>query len=121
LRNVLTGKDGILYSPLHLHPRVRDEGAALRVAPKADDLWLKAHALLLGVPAYAIHSSLTHEFPSVTPEQQVVSLYHAYNRRGGNDEAIEGIGRYLSQRFGRTLAELTKAIPVGLGRAALVI
>jgi len=118
--NVLTGKDGILYSPLHLHPCVRDERAALRVAPKADDLWLKAHALLLGVPAYAIHNSLAHEFPSVRPDQQVISLYQAFNRRGGNDEAIELIDRYVSQRFGKTLVELTAGVPPRLGRAALL-
>lgn len=120
LRNVLTGKDGILYSPLHLHPRVRDVSVALRIAPRADDLWLKAHALLLGVPAHAIHDSLAHEFPSVVPDAQLVSLYRAYNRHGGNDEAVEAIDNYLSRHFRSTFASLTDPGAV-LGRAALVI
>jgi hypothetical protein len=106
LRTVLTGKDGILYSPLHLHPHVLNEQAALRVAPRADDLWLKAHALLLRVPAHAVHDTLTHEFPSVAPDAPDVSLYESFNRRGGNDEAIGSIGRHLSARYERTLADL---------------
>ena len=121
VRNVLTGKDGIMYSPLDLHPRVRDERAALRVAPKADDLWLKAHALLLGVPAYAIHDSLAREFPPVAPNSERISLYHAFNRRGGNDEAVEAIERHLAQCFGKTIGDLSSAAPTTVGRAGLVI
>jgi hypothetical protein len=104
---VLTGKDGILYSPLHLHPHVREEQAAIRVAPKADDLWLKAHALLLGVPTFAIHDSLVHEFPTVESLDEDVSLYRAYNRQGGNDRAAQAIDLHLRQRYGRSFADLT--------------
>jgi hypothetical protein len=105
-RNVLTGKDGILYSPLHLHPHARNERAALRVAPKADDLWLKTHALLLGVPAQAIHGSLASEFPSITPPADDISLYQAFNRRGGNDEAIEAINHHLRDTYDISLQGL---------------
>jgi hypothetical protein len=120
-RNVLTGKDGILYSPLHLHPHVRDEHAALRIAPKADDLWLKAHALLLGVPAYTINDSLAREFPSVELQAQEVSLYNAFNRQGGNDDAIEAIGHHLSVCYERSLVDLMTGAPHGIGHAGLVI
>ena len=89
LNIVPTGKDGVLYSPTHLHPDVRDIDTALSIAPKADDIWLKAHSLLLGIPAALIHTSLEEEFPSVNDSEPEISLYRSFNKRGGNDEAID--------------------------------
>ncbi len=40
------GANGVLYPPKSLHPHVFDESLFLELAPKADDLWFKAMALL---------------------------------------------------------------------------
>ena len=105
-QNLLTGKDGILYSPLHLHPAVLDIRTALAVAPKADDIWLKAHALLARVPSAAINRDLKQELPSIPGADDGVSLFRAFNRGGGNDEALAEIGRYLRSAFGTSWEEL---------------
>jgi len=95
LLNVATGKDGILYSPLHLHPNVRNISAAIQYAAKADDLWIKAHSLLANVPCFIIHTSLGEEFPSITGKEPEVSLYRSFNEKGGNDDALSSIEQYL--------------------------
>jgi hypothetical protein len=98
--NTPTGKDGVLYSPLHLYPSVRDIHAAKYYAPKADDLWLKAHTLLTGVPSFIINTTLKQEFPSVTGREPDVSLYRAFNQLGGNDDALARIENYLETNPG---------------------
>ncbi|MFP4220646.1 MAG: hypothetical protein ACLFSH_08705 [Phormidium sp.] len=97
--NVPTGKDGVLYSPLHLYPTVRDIDAATHYAPKADDLWLKAHTLLAGVPSFILNDTLIQEFSSVTEREPEVSLYQTFNKRGGNDDALENIEKYFKQTW----------------------
>lgn len=104
--NVPTGKDGVLYSPLDLHPKVKDIGEAQKSAPKADDLWLKAHTLLAGVPSFVINDTLNQEFPSVTGQEPEVSLYRTFNKFGGNDNALASIDNYLKATGGTSLKEL---------------
>ena len=99
LFNVPTGKDGVLYCPLHLNPEVLDIATAQQLAPKADDLWLKTHTLLAAAPSYIINSTLDQEFPSVTGSEPVVSLYRSFNQRGGNDEALDSLDRHLKGKF----------------------
>ncbi|NES03745.1 MAG: glycosyltransferase family 2 protein [Okeania sp. SIO2F4] len=104
--NVPTGKDGVLYSPLYLHPKVRDINEAQKSAPKADDLWLKAHTLLAGVPSFVINDTLNQEFPSVTGQEPEVSLYRTFNEFGGNDDALANIENYLKATRGTSFREL---------------
>lgn len=101
--NVPTGKDGVLYSPLHLYPTVRDIDAAKHYAPKADDLWLKAHTLLAGVPSFILNDTLIQEFSSVTEGEPEVSLYQTFNKHGGNDDALANIEKYLQKKWGVNL------------------
>ena len=101
--NVPTGKDGVLYSPMHLHPHVRRLAAATLYAPKADDLWLKVHSLMVGVPSVIINPSLEEEFPSVTGSEPVVSLYRSFNQRGGNDDAVQSLEKYLKISRGSSI------------------
>ena len=106
LLNVATGKDGILYSPLHLHPNVRNINAATQYAAKADDLWIKAHSLLANVPSFIIHNTLEEEFPSVTGKEPEKSLYRSFNEQGGNDDALSSIEQYLLLSKGISLYQL---------------
>ncbi|USR91769.1 hypothetical protein NEA10_03305 [Phormidium yuhuli AB48] len=101
--NVPTGKDGVLYSPLHLYPAVRDIDAAKYYAPKADDLWLKTHTLLARVPSFILNDTLIQEFSSVTEREPEVSLYQTFNKHGGNDDALANIEKYLQQKWGISL------------------
>lgn len=48
-----TGKDGVLYPPDALDPRVDDEDAILELAPTNDDIWFKAAARARGTRAVA--------------------------------------------------------------------
>ncbi|WP_156173864.1 hypothetical protein [Cupriavidus basilensis] len=108
IRNVLTGKDGVLYSPFHFHPKVRDVVSAVKYAPKADDLWLKAHTLVFGVGCFAINDALSDAFPSVEAGDPGPSLYESFNKRGGNDESVSRLNNYLVSNFGAGFFELCK-------------
>ncbi len=95
LLNVPTGKDGVLYSPLHFSPMILDIALAQQHAPKADDLWIKAHTLLAGIPSFIINRTLDKAFVSVTGNAPEVSLFRSFNDKGGNDEAMNNLENYL--------------------------
>lgn len=46
VKNLAIGEGGILYPPGALNSQIRDYDLALKLAPKNDDLWFKAMALL---------------------------------------------------------------------------
>jgi len=104
--NLPTGKDGVLYSPLHLHPDVLNLENAIKYAPKADDLWLKVHSLLNNVKNIIINDDLSDEFPSVSGQEPEVSLYNNFNKKGGNDTALEKLELYLAIEHGTNLCTL---------------
>jgi hypothetical protein len=106
--NVPTGKDGVLYSPFHFHPSVLEIKNAQFYASKADDLWLKIHTLLLGVPCFICNKTLSDEFPSVGNINSEVSLYESFNRDGGNDRALRSLDDYLAREFEFNTHELLK-------------
>lgn len=99
LLNVPTGKDGVLYSPLHFNPNILDIALAQQHAPKADDLWIKIHTLLSGTSSFIINRELDQEFSSVTGKEPEVSLYRSFNDKGGNDEAMNNLENYLLSEF----------------------
>ncbi len=111
LLNVPTGKDGVLYSPLHLNPDVLEIATAQQLAPKADDLWLKTHTLLAASPSYIINSTLDQEFPSVTGTEPEISLYRSFNQRGGNDDALKNLDGHLTKHCGTSLHDLCHPTP----------
>lgn len=106
LLNVPTGKDGVLYSPLHLNPKIINIALAQQHAPKADDLWVKVHTLLSGTPSFIINRELHQEFASVIGEEPEVSLYRFFNDKGGNDEAMDNLENYLINNFDMGIADL---------------
>jgi hypothetical protein len=106
LLNVPTGKDGVLYSPLHFNPKILNIALAQQHAPKADDLWVKAHTLLSGTPSFIINRELDQEFASVTGKEPEVSLYRAFNDKGGNDEAMNNLDNYIMNNFDMGIGDL---------------
>ena len=74
---------------------VLDIALAQQHAPKADDLWIKAHTLLAGIPSFIINRTLDKAFVSVTGKEPEVSLYRSFNDKGGNDEAMNNLENYL--------------------------
>ncbi len=104
--NVPTGKDGVLYSPLHFNPKILDITLAQKYAPKADDLWVKIHTLLSGTPSFIINRNLDKEFDSVTGKEPEVSLYRSFNQKGGNDEAMNNLEKYLAKHFDMSMINL---------------
>ncbi|QEY32375.1 hypothetical protein EVJ50_09250 [Synechococcus sp. RSCCF101] len=106
LRYVGTGKDGIAYRRSYLHENVWNIPAAVQAAPRADDLWLKVHSLLMGVPTAIVNSSLSEEFVEIGSPSEKVSLFNNFNKRGGNDYALRQIDKYLAQTFQTTLYHL---------------
>jgi hypothetical protein len=106
LQNVATGKDGILYCPLHLHPAVLNEAAALKYASKADDLWIKVHSLLAGASTFIIKKDLHQDFDFSAGEEPKDSLWLSYNKQGGNDECLRLLDRYLSKVHSTSLRKL---------------
>lgn len=106
LLNVPTGKDGVLYSPLHFNPMTLDIALAQQYAPKADDLWIKVHTLLAGIPSFIINKELDQEFASVTGKAPEVSLYRSFNEKGGNDEAMNNLENYLITNLDMFIGDL---------------
>ncbi len=66
------GAWGILYPSKSLHPQTLDENQFLELAPKADDLWFKAMALLQGVES--IQATHTPKEPIPIGGTQKVAL-----------------------------------------------
>jgi hypothetical protein len=106
LLNVPTGKDGVLYSPLHFNPKILDISLAQQHAPKADDLWVKVHTLLSGTPSFIINRELDQEFASVTGKVPEASLYRSFNDKGGNDEAMNNLENYLMNNLNMNIGDL---------------
>ena len=94
-----TGKDGIAYKLKFLHPSVWNKDNAMMYASRADDLWLKAHSLLNGVPTVVLSSSLEDEFNEIGDPRTKISLYNSFNKHGGNDLALQSIDSYLMSNF----------------------
>jgi len=103
LFNLPTGKDGVLYDTSCFDPGVLDYATALRLAPTADDLWLKWHYSATNkIATYIIHD----DYKAHTFEQSDADggLYKAFNKDGGNDATIQNLERHFQDRFGRTFA-----------------
>lgn len=82
-RTLCTGVSGIFY-PLGLLDALRAEGDAfLRVAPRADDLWVYSVAVRHGIRSRQVGESQA-EYPAI-PGSQRGTLYRQNVIEGGND------------------------------------
>ncbi|MFQ8432550.1 glycosyltransferase family A protein [Amaricoccus sp. W119] len=103
LFNLPTGKDGVLYDTAQFHPDVLDHATALRLAPTADDLWLKWHYSATGkIATYIIND----DYRTLTFEHADADggLYRNFNKDGGNDATILNLERHFKTSFGGTFA-----------------
>lgn len=116
--NLPTGKDGIFYSTEFFTKDFLDLTEALRTAPTADDLWIKWHCSLNGVPAVVLNpeacSSDFKSFPLVSYEKadRNNSLYHAHNSpvsQNKNDIAIKELEAHFKTARGYNLAWLIRS------------
>ena len=97
-QNLGTGKDGIIYKPSFFHPGVNDLEDVLKYVGHADDLWLKAHTAMNFVPTVILEPDLSKAFPE-TDASSKISLYHKFNRAGGNDQAMSALQNFIRHRY----------------------
>lgn len=110
LGNLPTGKDGVVYRPYYFDRSVLDIETAMRIAPTADDLWFRWHSILHGVPCYLINLQ-GQTFKAAPSFEQDKSLWHRYNKEGGNDLATAALETHFHEVFGTSVAnELQKYV-----------
>ena len=89
LLNFPTGGAGALYPPHVLSEEVLNEAAFMELAPKADDVWFKAMAMLNGVKCQKVQ---THDpYLLFNDDVQDVALSISNVDNGGNDTQIQAV------------------------------
>lgn len=91
-----TGKDGILYDSAYFPSSVLDYQAARQVAPTADDIWFRWHVAMSNIPVYAVSTDYRKDTFDSTDERPV-SLFHMFNKGGGNDAIIDRIDTWARE------------------------
>lgn len=112
------GVGGCLY-PTGLFSNVNaflDAGAIKRVCPNNDDLWLKAMALIAGVPVAV--AGRTEEINNV-PDTQKAGLWHYNLKEGGADYEWSLILREMDCRYGKGTV-VNKLLEPSIGENFLV-
>jgi len=118
LNNLPTGKDGVFYSTKFFTADFLKLEDAQRIAPTADDLWIKWHCALNGVPAVILNpeacSSDYKSFPVVNYDKSYrnISLYamhNSSNAKNKNDVAVLDLERYFLEVYGYNLAWLIQS------------
>lgn len=113
--NLPTGKDGIIYSTRFFTEAFLDYTTAKALAPTADDLWIKWHCALNGVPAVVLNPEAStsdyKSFPVVSyaADYRDVSLYAKFNKDvagGKNDSSVAGLEQHFAGKYGYNLATL---------------
>ncbi|WP_169714774.1 glycosyltransferase [Spirochaeta cellobiosiphila] len=94
--NFPTGVGGILYPPGCFDERIFDEKLFLKLAPFADDIWLKAMTLLKGFPSFPItfNDDFNKKF-LIIPNSQDISLYLSNVNANRNDEQFKNVFSYF--------------------------
>ncbi|MCR9277947.1 MAG: hypothetical protein NXH85_08215 [Pseudomonadaceae bacterium] len=84
-----TGVGGVLYFPGCFDPEVLNLDAALSLAPKTDDVWLKVMSLRAGTVCEMVRqrAPFSEAFQTI-PGSQEHSLKRANKKSGGNDAAL---------------------------------
>lgn len=113
LSNLPTGKDGVVYRPGYFDRAVLDVETAIRIAPTADDLWFRWHSIIRGVPCYLIDLG-DKVFDDAPSFQHEISLWDAYNKRGGNDRTVSVLENHFIDVIGNCIANTLTAFEKGL-------
>lgn len=88
---------GTLFCPKWMYPDLTNIELAMTLTPTADDIWLNAMARLMFVPIIYISSG-----PLLSIKNKVNEcLCSINNGQGKNDEQIEKLNNYYSDRFQR--------------------
>lgn len=87
------GVGGVLYFPGCFDPEVMNEEAFMRLAPGADDVWLKAMALKAGVKALAVteHRHWRGRYLFIEGSQKFSLKRQNKSRQSGNDVKIRAV------------------------------
>jgi len=115
LNNFPTGKDGVLYNTKFFTREFLNLKDALQFTPTADDIWIKWHLTLNGVPSVILNPEAStsdyKSFPVVNYDKSYRgnSLYAIYNStasEGKNDKAIKQLEAFYMQAYGYNVARL---------------
>ena len=98
-----TGVGGVLYPPGAFHEDVTREDLFMRLAPNADDVWLKAMTLLRERPVAKVRKELMPVLP--VPGSQKQALFRRNVGEGLNDAHIRAVFEHYGLE--RKLWELT--------------
>ena len=118
LSNLPTGKDGVLYSTKFFTKDFFKLAEAINMAPTSDDLWIKWHCALNGVPTVILNpeacTSDYESFPVVNFDKSYrnVSLYAKHNSSGSqnkNNASVRALEKYYWDVYGYNLAWLIQA------------
>ena len=98
--NFLTGVGGVLYPPNCLYKDILNEELFMKLAPKADDVWFWAMAVL-NHTKILIAKNWIRELTYVNPERErgltnEITLFSS-NKKGGNDLQIENVINHYPQ------------------------
>ena len=98
--NFMTGIGGVLYPPDSLYKDVLNENLFMQLAPKADDIWFWAMALLNNTKIHVVQNGI-REFAHINPERERgltdgFTLF-AYNKKGGNDIQLNNIFKHYPE------------------------
>jgi len=98
--NFLTGVGGVLYPPNSLYKDVLNEELFMELAPKADDVWFWAMAVLNNTKT-VIPKNHVKKLTYVNPERErgltnEITLFSS-NKAGGNDSQITNVIKYYPQ------------------------
>ena len=92
--NFLTGVGGVLYPVNSLYKDVVNEKLFIELAPKADDIWFWAMAVLNRTKILVVKDRI-RELTYVNPERERgltdEQTLFSYNKKGGNDLQIEKV------------------------------
>ena len=83
----LEGCGGVFYPPNALHSDCINDTKFMDLAPKADDIWLWAMALLKGTKIACVKPPLMGNGAAFTNSADNPALWH-YNMNGGNDKQM---------------------------------
>ena len=98
--NFLTGVGGVLYPPGCLYKDILNEKLFMEFAPKADDVWFWAMALLNGTKT-SVAQNCTKQLTYINPERErgltnELTLFQT-NKKGGNDLQLEKVINHYPQ------------------------
>jgi hypothetical protein len=99
-----TGAGGILYPPRCFYKEITNKELFMKLAPKADDIWFWAMAVLnkeyFGEesPYVVVENGYSRNLQTIEPEQeQDGNALCNYNFQGGNDKQLEAVIEYFPQ------------------------